>query len=145
VAFALAGDGPAEAKYRASAPKGAVFAGRLTGRALSEFYASADVFVFPSITETFGNVVLEAMASGLAVIAPDWGATTELATAERALQFPAHDALALAERVERLVTDASLRRRLSEASLAEARARTWDTVFDRLVEDYQEVVGNAVA
>ncbi|MBI1808725.1 MAG: glycosyltransferase family 1 protein, partial [Gemmatimonadetes bacterium] len=58
VAFALAGDGPAEARCRATAPEGTYFAGRLDGRDLSAFYASADVFVFPSITETFGNVVL---------------------------------------------------------------------------------------
>jgi glycosyltransferase involved in cell wall biosynthesis len=140
VAFALAGDGPAEARYRAEAPRGSVFTGRLTGRALSEFYASADVFLFPSITETFGNVLLEAMASGLAVIAPDRGATTELATSETALQFPGRDVAALAERVERLVGDEGLRRRLAAAALAEARGRTWDAVFDGLVADYQDVL-----
>jgi glycosyltransferase involved in cell wall biosynthesis len=141
VAFALAGDGPAEATYRASAPPGTVFAGRLTGRALSEFYASADVFVLPSLTETFGNVVLEAMASGLAVIAPDSGATTELATPENSLQFPAHDPAALTASVERLVADAALRTRLAGVALAEARSRSWDAVFDRLVADYRQVLG----
>ncbi|MFI5310702.1 MAG: glycosyltransferase family 4 protein [Gemmatimonadales bacterium] len=141
VVFALAGDGPAEAAYRASAPAGTTFVGRLTGRALSEFYASADVFVLPSLTETFGNVVLEAMASGLAVIAPDSGATTELATSETALQFPARDPAALTASVERLVADAALRRRLAVAALAQARERTWDAVFDRLVADYLQVLG----
>jgi len=139
VVFALAGDGPAEARCRASAPPGTVFTGRLVGRALSEFYASADVLVFPSLTETFGNVVLEAMASELALIAPDEGATTELATSERALQFPARDPAALAACVERLLHDDSLRRRLAAAALAEARERTWDRVFDRLLADYREV------
>ncbi|HEY2850514.1 MAG TPA: glycosyltransferase, partial [Gemmatimonadaceae bacterium] len=92
VSFALAGHGPDEARCRAAAPDRALFMGRLTGRALGEFYASADIFVFPSITETFGNVVLEAMASRLALVAPDWGATTELATAETSLLFRAGDA-----------------------------------------------------
>jgi glycosyltransferase involved in cell wall biosynthesis len=140
VLFALAGDGPAEERCRASAPPGAMFMGRLGGRDLSEFYASADIFVFPSITETFGNVVLEAMASGLALVAPDWGATTELATTETALQFPASDPTALAERVERLVADAALRGRLADAALAAARTRTWDAVFDRLIADYRDAV-----
>jgi glycosyltransferase involved in cell wall biosynthesis len=145
VAFALAGDGPAEARCRASAPPRTTFVGRLTGRALSEFYASADVFVFPSITETFGNVLLEAMASGLAIVAPDGGATTELATPETALQFRAQDPAALADRVERLVNDASLRKRLAGAALTVARAKSWDSVFDRLMADYRDAVGSATA
>ncbi len=140
VSFALAGHGPDEARCRAIAPPRAVFAGRLTGRALSEFYASADIFVFPSITETFGNVVLEAMSSHLALVAPDWGATTELATAETSLQFPASDPLALADRIERLVHDCALRGRLADAAVAAATTRSWDAVFDRLVADYREVL-----
>ena len=140
VAFALAGDGPAEARCRASAPPGAIFVGRLSGRDLSEFYAAADVFVFPSITETFGNVVLEAMASGLALVAPNQGATTELATTDVALQFSATDPSALAACVERLVTDAALRTQLAGKALAVAKSRTWDSVFDRLVSDYRDAV-----
>jgi glycosyltransferase involved in cell wall biosynthesis len=140
VSFALAGHGPDEARCRATAPPGTVFMGRLTGRALGEFYASADIFVFPSVTETFGNVVLEAMASRLALVAPDWGATTELATTATALQFPARDPAALADRVERLVHDPALRRRLADAAFAAAETRTWDAVFDRLVADYREVL-----
>ncbi len=140
IVFALAGDGPAEVRCRATAPAGTVFMGKLSGRALSEFYASADVFVFPSITETFGNVVLEAMASGLALVAPDWGATTELATTETALQFPAHDPAALAACVARLLTDTALRQRIAKAGLAVAMTRTWDSIFDRLVLDYREAL-----
>jgi glycosyltransferase involved in cell wall biosynthesis len=140
VSFALAGHGPDEARCRATAPPGTIFMGRLTGRALSEFYASADIFVFPSITETFGNVVLEAMSSRLALVAPDLGATTELATTETALQFPSQDPAALADRVERLVRDPALRRRISDAAFAVAATRTWDAVFDRLVADYLEAL-----
>ncbi len=140
IVFALAGDGPAEVRCRATAPAGTIFMGKLSGRALSEFYASADVFVFPSITETFGNVVLEAMASGLALVAPDWGATTELATPETALQFPAHDPAALAACVERLLNDHALRQRIAKAALAVAMTRTWDSIFDRLVLDYCEAL-----
>ena len=139
IAFALVGDGPAESECRAAAPEGTVFTGKLTGRELSEAYASADIFAFPSITETFGNVVLEAMASGVAVVAPDIGATTEYATAESARQFSAKDPESLAAAILQLAADAGARSQLATAGLATARSRTWDSVFDGLVRDYREV------
>lgn len=141
VRFVLAGDGPDEARCRAAAPAGTWFAGPLHGADLSAFYASADAFLFPSRTETFGNVVLEAMASGLPVIAPDRGATLELAHEGTALTFPWGDPHALAGRVEWLMRDQLLRRQLRNAGLAVAGARSWDAVWDRLVADYREAVG----
>jgi phosphatidylinositol alpha 1,6-mannosyltransferase len=140
VAFALVGDGPAEAECRATAPEGTVFTGKLVGRDLSEAYAAGDVFAFPSITETFGNVVLEAMASGLAVIAPDVGATTEYATQETALQFRAASPDSLANAILRVTSDSALYQRLRAAALATAKARTWDAVWDGLVSDYHEAL-----
>lgn len=145
VVFAIVGDGPAEAECRAAAPAGTVFTGKLTGRELAAAYASADIFAFPSITETFGNVVLEAMASGLAVVAPDIGATTEYATPETAVQFRAKDAESFAGQLLRLVDDAALRARIAASGLAFARATTWDSIFDRLVRDYRDVVASAQA
>ena len=71
--FGLALDGPARAELQRRLPH-AVFTGALTGEPLAAAYASADIFVFPSLTETFGNVVTEAMASGLAVCAFDTAA-----------------------------------------------------------------------
>ena len=145
VVVAIVGDGPAEAECRAAAPAGTVFTGKLTGRELAVAYASADIFAFPSITETFGNVVLEAMASGLAVVAPDIGATTEYATPETAVQFRAKDAESFAGQLLRLVDDAALRARIAASGLAFARATTWDSIFDRLVRDYRDVVASAQA
>lgn len=72
----LVGDGPLRAELQRMAPD-AIFAGVQTGIALAEHYASADIFGFPSQTETFGNVVLEAMSSGLAVVAFDYAAAAE--------------------------------------------------------------------
>ena len=69
----VVGDGPQQEQLRHAMPD-ALFTGSLTGAALAEAYASADIFLFPSLTETFGNVVTEAMASGLAVVAYDTAA-----------------------------------------------------------------------
>ncbi len=136
VVCAIAGDGPFEAECRRLAPPGTVFTGRLIGRELSEFYASADVFIFPSTTDTFGNVVLEAMASGLPVIGADVGPTRELLGRARGVVFPPDDEAAFAERVLELVTDHPRRAALAREALAYARTRTWDAVFDELFADY---------
>lgn len=71
------GDGPARAELQARAQPAWHFAGLQTGEALSRHYASADLFLFPSLTDTFGNVVLEALASGVPVVAFDDGAAAE--------------------------------------------------------------------
>jgi glycosyltransferase involved in cell wall biosynthesis len=71
--FVIVGDGPLRATLQAASPD-LRFCGSLTGEPLATHYASADVFLFPSETETFGNVTLEAMASGLAVVAFDYAA-----------------------------------------------------------------------
>lgn len=141
VKFAVAGDGPALAECRAMAPARSWFAGPLTGDALSAFYASADCFVFPSTTETFGNVVLEAMASGLPVIAPDIGATLELANRDTAELFRAGDVHSLAGAIERVVVDAPRRDALRTEGQRVAEARTWDAIWDGLFREYQEVAG----
>ncbi|MCB1043158.1 MAG: glycosyltransferase family 1 protein [Acidobacteria bacterium] len=75
--FVLVGDGPARARLQQQFPS-LIFTGSLTGPQLSQHYASADMFLFPSMTDTFGNVVLEAMSSGLPVVAYDGAAAREL-------------------------------------------------------------------
>ncbi|HRQ77910.1 MAG TPA: glycosyltransferase family 1 protein [Gemmatimonadaceae bacterium] len=136
---AIAGDGPDEARCRAAAPA-AWFAGALRGDALSAFYASLDLLVFPSTTETFGNVVLEAMASGVPVIAPNVGATLELAHARSAALFDAARPDSIGDVVRDLATDPARRAALAAAGLREAAARSWDAVWDGLVADYREAI-----
>lgn len=74
--FVWVGDGPARAELQAANPD-FIFAGVQRGDALARHFASADLFCFPSLSETFGNVTLEAMASGLATVAFDYGAARE--------------------------------------------------------------------
>ena len=141
VRFAVAGDGPDEARCRRRAPAGTWFAGRLGGAALSAFYASADLFVFPSTTDTFGNVLVEAMASGLPVIAADVPQSREV-VGDRAGIFVAPDQpRAFARAITRFVDDRIAREDARRTAIARAQLFAWDSVFDRLIADYEEVLG----
>jgi phosphatidylinositol alpha 1,6-mannosyltransferase len=145
VLCAVAGDGPYEAECRRLAPPGTVFMGRLPHRELSEFYASADVFIFPSATDTFGNVILEAMASGLPVVGADVGPTRELLGGTRGLVFAPGNAAKFADQVLTLVLDRARRVALAREALAFARTRTWGAIFDELFADYARVTGRPPA
>ncbi|HZP68145.1 MAG TPA: glycosyltransferase, partial [Rudaea sp.] len=97
--FVWVGDGPARAALEAQNPD-FHFAGMQHGEALARHYASADMFLFPSVTETFGNVTVEALASGLPVVAFDYGAAREHLTPEcgRRVPFGNDDAFVVAAR-----------------------------------------------
>ncbi len=138
--FVLVGDGPAEERLRASAPKGVTFLGRQEGEALSAWYASMDVFLFPSTTETFGNVVLEAMASGVPVIAHASGPTTEFAHDRTALTVDVSSAPAITGAVQTLMHDDEARQTLARAGRQEATGRGWSQVWDQLFADYASVL-----
>lgn len=138
--FAIAGDGPYAARCRATAPPGTVFMGQLAGEELSTFFSSADLFVFPSVTDTFGNVLLEAMASGLPVVGADVPSTREVLAPGGGVTFPAGDEAALAARIAALADDPERRIGLSEMALENARSRDWERIFDDLLADYQEVL-----
>jgi glycosyltransferase involved in cell wall biosynthesis len=141
--FALAGDGPYEEHCRAVAPAGSHFAGRLVGEALSRFYASADLFLFPSTTDTFGNVLLEAMASGLPVVGADVATTPELVGPDRGTLFAPGDPHAMADRIVELAMDASRRRAMAARAADYAETCSWSRVWDGLIGDYLEVLGSA--
>ena len=143
IRFVIVGEGPYENKLRALSPTQAVFTGRLSGDALSEAYASADLFMFPSTTDTFGQVLNEAMASGLPVVAADSGPTREIVGTEAGAIFPAGDDARLAAELERLARDPAARSRMSVAALRAAANRSWDSVFDELVRDYSSVTASA--
>jgi glycosyltransferase involved in cell wall biosynthesis len=139
VVFVLVGDGPHEQAMRSRAPAGTQFLGRLTGGALSAAYASADVLLFPSTTDTFGNVLLEGMASRLAVVAADMPQSREVC-GEAAEFFIPGNAADLGSRLARLVADRAAIARLRDDAFVNARTRSWDAVFDVLFADYYSVV-----
>jgi glycosyltransferase involved in cell wall biosynthesis len=130
------GDGPARARMQAALP-GAVFTGHLTGEDLATAVASSDVLVNPSLTETFGNVTLEAMAAGLAVAAADAPSTANLIEHGVNGLVSNNDAPSFAEQVGRLVGDAELRCRLGDAARRTALDRTWQRVLDSALDGYR--------
>ncbi|HEX6993970.1 MAG TPA: glycosyltransferase family 1 protein [Gammaproteobacteria bacterium] len=141
--LALVGDGPMRRELEAALPD-ACFAGHQTGDALARWYASADVFVFPSTTETFGNVVLEALASGVPAVVVDRGGPQDLILdGETGFVVPACRPDELAGKVERLARDPALRRRFGARAEQEAASRDWDAVNGRLLDSYAEVIAAA--
>jgi glycosyltransferase involved in cell wall biosynthesis len=147
IVFAVAGDGPYAAHCRqvAPPPPAVHFVGRLEGQALSEFYASADLFIFPSATDTFGNVLLEAMASGLAVIGADVGPTRELLAAGGGITVPPGDAHALADAIDSLAADPVQRAAIARHGAIYAATCSWDRIFDDLVAEYRDVIAGVAA
>ncbi len=138
----LTGDGAYSPSVQARAPRGVTFTGFLEGRALSEAYSSADVFVFPSRVETLGNVVLEAMASGLPVVGVAEGGTLEnVRDGVNGVLCEPGNASSLAAGIRRIVENPDLRRCLSHNARSWAEQRTWDAAFEPLIATYQELSG----
>ena len=138
----VAGAGPSLETLRAKAPPSVTFLGNLDRtRELPSLYATADAFLFASVTETLGLVVLEAMASGLPVIAtPAGGVADNLRDGSNGLAFPAMDVSACAAAMRRLVEDRALQLRLREGARAWAERRTWAQELDRLDASYRELL-----
>ena len=132
VRVVLVGDGPQGPALRNRHPE-FVFAGMRTGEDLAEHYASADVFLFPSVTETFGNVTLEAMASGLAVVAYDYAAAQQyLRHGVSGLLAPRGDAAEFTAMAAQLARNRDLRSRFGQEARRAAEAASWDCAFDEL-------------
>jgi glycosyltransferase involved in cell wall biosynthesis len=139
--LAFVGQGPLEDSIRRKSLPGVHVLGLLHGRELAEAYASADLFVFPSSTETFGNSLLEAMGSGLPCLAVGAGGVLEFARHGRnAWLVAGNNTAALTQGLRRLLQDAPLRQKLAEGGLATAAARNWDDVYTRLLQDYQDAI-----
>jgi glycosyltransferase involved in cell wall biosynthesis len=124
-ALVFVGDGPHLAELRGLAPD-AVFTGTLAGLELARAFAAADIFLFPSTTDTFGNVVLEALASGLPVVVSDRGGPKDLIEHEvTGFVTRALDADDFCNAVERLLVEPELRRTMSAAAHRAVQNRDW--------------------
>jgi len=137
--LALVGTGPLVQQSDLEKTNGIILPGELRGTVLAQWYASSDIFVFPSTSETFGNVILEAQSSGLPVLC-----LNSLATKERITN---HKDGMLAENIEefeRLLTDLTAdklkRDYLGKNAFITAKSQKWDDIFSRLYLEYCKVI-----
>jgi glycosyltransferase involved in cell wall biosynthesis len=138
----LVGDGPAREDF-AGLP-GVVVRGLVSQDDLAVHYASADLFVFPSLTETFGNVLCEAMASGLPAVTFDYAAAaTHVTHGENGLKVAPGDEEAFLGEVVRAAADPALRARLGDAARRRMLDVGWDQVVDRFETEAREALGSA--
>ncbi|MFQ6114090.1 MAG: glycosyltransferase family 4 protein [bacterium] len=137
----VVGDGPAMKELQNMLPE-AHFTGFITGNELARAYASSDVFLFPSETETFGIVTLEAMSSGIPVVVADaTGSKSLVESGVTGFLAPPRNTNEFAKLVLQLANDDQLRARISKAARQKALAYpSWDTINSRLLENCREAL-----
>jgi len=139
--FVVVGDGPLRPRLEAAQPH-CHFTGFIPRQELARHYASADIYIHPSLSETFGNVLTEAMASGLAVAGFDYAAARQfMRNGANGLSVPCDRPDDLVGAAVRLATDESLRQRIRLAARAAVEAQSWDRVISRFEHDLMTVAG----
>ena len=136
----IVGDGPDKGFAQAALPH-AIFTGFLDGDDLATAYAASDIFVFPSDSESFGNVTLEAMASGLPCVCADaTGSRSLVVPGETGFLAPADDADGFARHITALTQDAALRRRMGQAARTRSLGFSWDETLARMLGYYRALL-----
>lgn len=133
----ITGSGPLEESLKHEANENITFTGYLSGEELAVAYASSDIFVFPSTTETFGNVVLEAMASGLPVVgAYSGGVRDNLIDNYNGLACRPRHAGDMANAIKKLIADTGLAKELSVQARRHALEKSWDSAMQKIIRGY---------
>lgn len=140
VTFVLAGDGPIREELKRRMPD-AHFPGYLYDEELSKIYASADIFLFPSTTETLGNVVQEALSSGLPAVVSDIGGCREVVQRSNGgLVAKAKDPLSFYEKCKCLIEDEKLYLEKRENGIEFAEEQKWDKINGKLIDDFKDLI-----
>jgi glycosyltransferase involved in cell wall biosynthesis len=135
VQLSIVGHGPYSAAFAELVPE-ACYTGYLSGAELAKAYASSDIFVFPSTTDTFGNVIIEAQAAGLPVIVSDVGGPRELVNdGVNGIITKARDVTDFTAAIRRLVQDNELRTRMSGAARESVADRSWPRAFQKFWQE----------
>lgn len=141
IRWVITGDGPLKEELEKSAPDQMTFTGFLEGGELAELYAAADLFVFPSASETFGNVVLESLACGTPVIGADAGGVRTIIQHGKTGFLCEEKAVSqFVSAIDRLLEDEEMRHAMGKAGFRYAQGQSWDTIFNHLIADYDEVL-----
>ena len=139
--FVIIGDGPMRAALQHAHP-GCIFTGFVPREELAVHYASADIYIHASLTETFGNVLTEAMASGLATASFDYAATRQFVRdGENGLAVPRSRPDDLVSAAARLAADPALRSRLGPVARASVAAQSWESVIVRFEAHLRAIAG----
>jgi glycosyltransferase involved in cell wall biosynthesis len=142
--LAFAGDGPFRAVMEKQLPQD-YFGGFIEGRPLAELFASSDLFVFPSTTETFGNVILEAFASGLPVVGVKKGGVADLVVdGQNGFLARPNDPADFAEKIKTVLDNPGLHRRLAEGALQTAASYNWLAINRKLIGECARLAGENV-
>ena len=119
----------------------AVFTGKLVEEDLARVYASCDIFLFPSITETFGNVVLEAMASGTpVVVAAKGGPKGIVEHNETGLHARSKDIYDFCEKIKYLIDNPSTAKSLGINARIYSCSQDWDTICSKMFNSYSDII-----
>lgn len=139
VALVIVGDGPylEDLKGQMSDLPDVIFTGFVEGEALADIYGSCDIFAFPSTTDTYGTVLLEAQASGLPVVVSDEGGPKEvIIDGETGLVTRAKDPESFGKALDRLISDADLRKSMGQKGRIHVAGKSWQNAFNDFVYDH---------
>jgi len=131
VALVIVGDGPYmnELKDQLKGTK-VIFTGFMKGEQLYKSFASSDIFIFPSTTDTFGNVVIEALASGIPAVVSDMGGPKDIVTdGKTGIVTKAKDVDSLSNALIKLLTNDNLRNQMSKDARAYAETQSWESIY----------------